>query len=41
MGLPFTDSSKRIIKNIVEYYDPSRTFIKLLIGPLVPTLEKQ
>jgi hypothetical protein len=38
MGLPFTENSKKIIKNIVEYYDPSRRFIKSLIQSLVPAL---
>lgn len=38
MELPFIDNSKKIIKNIVEYYDPSRPFIKSLIQSLVPVL---
>jgi len=41
MGLPFIENSKKIIKSIVEYYDPSRVFIKSLIQSLVPALENQ
>jgi hypothetical protein len=40
-GLPFIDNSKKIIKTIIEYYDPSRMFIKSLVQSLVPNLEQQ
>lgn len=39
--LPFTDTSKKIIKTAVEYYDPSRVLIKSFIQLLVPNLEQQ
>lgn len=41
MELPFIENSKKIIKSIVEYYDPSRIFIKSLTQSLVPVLENQ
>lgn len=38
MGLPLTENSKKIIRTIVEYFDPTRTFLKSLVQILVTNL---